>query len=89
MQACGKFPKDITEICDGIEVLIPSRVTDVRDSEVASVRNSPVRHTGHCHRRTQPLSDRRLLTVSHDARDHEENQTIVFLLLFQPFPWLY
>lgn len=43
MQVCGQFPKDIAEICEDIEVLIPMRETDVRDSEEASVRNIPVR----------------------------------------------
>lgn len=43
MQVCGKFPKDIAEICEDTEVLIPMRETDARDSEEASVRNTPVR----------------------------------------------
>lgn len=57
-----KVSKNITEICDGREVLIPSRGTDVRDSEEALVRNSPVRHTGCCQRQAQPLSDRKIHT---------------------------
>lgn len=48
MQALGKFPKYITKIFEGREVLIPSSETDFRDSEDASVRSSPVRCTGEC-----------------------------------------